>query len=398
MTLERVAYLTCELKSRDLDTRLFIASHLCRMGIPVVVGQFWGINGNIGKGKCGCYLFATANGIQAEAMARAVDAGSVVVATDSEALPLADPLISVSAEAVEICEKFLADTDTQKDLLAKKFGTAKFITTGSPRLDLLSSMDIQEQAGPPYVLFNTGFGKINSVWGSAETVFRATANAMEVDSDLALLNIKAEQAAAAILFPLIKWLAPQIRVVVRPHPSENAETWRQEFPDIEVVEGSYSPPWIKGAKIVIHTNSTTGLEATALGVPALNIDPIPAWGDRYTVKLHNHTVQTLDQAQAILSDFLRTGKGPVVQNADNLRDLKSGGAKATAKQIAIQLKDAPPLSGTFSWHPADRTDLQRSKFTASLQEAQTRLTRFGFQGHIYKLDDSTFFISPATAK
>ena len=54
--MNRIAYLLCELKGRDLDSRLLIASHLLSAGIPAVVGQLWAIIANQDFTARGCYL------------------------------------------------------------------------------------------------------------------------------------------------------------------------------------------------------------------------------------------------------------------------------------------------------------------------------------------------------
>ena len=60
----RYAYLTCELKSRDLDSRLLIADHLLDKGVSVVIGQQWSIVENIETAPVGVFVFKTANKIQ----------------------------------------------------------------------------------------------------------------------------------------------------------------------------------------------------------------------------------------------------------------------------------------------------------------------------------------------
>ena len=65
--MPRYAYLTCELKSRDLDARLLVAAQLIARGMSVVVGQQWSMNVNAGHVPPGVFLFKSANSIQVEA-------------------------------------------------------------------------------------------------------------------------------------------------------------------------------------------------------------------------------------------------------------------------------------------------------------------------------------------
>ncbi|MEQ9568273.1 MAG: hypothetical protein RLN85_21100, partial [Pseudomonadales bacterium] len=140
------------------------------------------------------------------------------------------------------------------------------------RLEALEAIDIQPASTSPYILINTGSGVINSIRGNPQEAVQMLRRAVDVSEEEAWMRVKAGQAAFDLMVPLIRWLAPSHRVVVRPHPAERADTWRQAVPEAEIVEGSAPLPWIKGARVVIHNNSTTGLEAAAMGVPALNLD------------------------------------------------------------------------------------------------------------------------------
>lgn len=391
---EQIVYLPCELKGRDLDGRLLIAKHLCAMGLPVVVGHFWGLNGNMGRSSPGCYLFTTANDVQAQAMQRALTESSYVVASDSEGLPLANPLPNVSSVAVSLCDAFLVDSPVHQSILEGKFGTGKFILTGSPRIEYLINADVPPVGGAPYILFNTGLGVINSVWGSPPEALRAMSSAMEVSETGAQKIIDAETAALELISPLIRWLAPQHRVVIRPHPSENANAWREAFPSLEVIEGSSSIQWIKHAEVVIHANSTTGLEAVALGTPALNLNPVPEWGEQFVIHAYNYTVRTLEDAHAALSMYLGRSAGPLTSQAEGLQSLRLDGAQNTAQYLAELLSDAKPVTQPFTWTPVERTDQHRSKFSVTPAELKKKIHSLGNFGVVTQLDDSTFLLWP----
>jgi surface carbohydrate biosynthesis protein len=395
---KRVAYLGCELKNRDLDGRLLVASHLCDMGVAVVVGHLWGINSNSGITTPGCQLFATANDIQAAFMQKAMLAGNYIIASDSEILALTDPLPNISALAVSTCDKFLLDTPLHVQALAEWFGNKKFIATGSPHLEYLVSTDIRPVDGEPYILFNTDLSIVNSALGSPIEALRALSKAKEISQSEAELMIKAETAALDMISPLIRWLAPQMRVVIRPHPSENAKAWREAFPDVEVVEGSSPHPWVKGAKLVIHANSTTGIEAAALGTPSLNLDPVQEWGEKFVINTYNYTAKTLSEAQAAITQFLNENSGPLAAGHAITAEIPRNGAANTAWHIADCLKTAKPLTGPFPWRLVDRSELQRSKFTVTQEELTERLSRLNFNGDISQIDDSTFLIQKLTAK
>ena len=399
--MKRVAYLLCELKARDLDSRALIAAHLLKSSIAVVVGQRWAIGENRITSPKGCFLFPTANQIQGAGMAQVREAGHIVIASDEEALPLVDPLINVADNAVANCHRFLVDTDAHMSLLAARYASVvgKFTVTGSPRLEALRAAKIEPIGGAPYVLFNTSFALVNSVWGDLKTALTTFLSGSEFSEEDARLWLEAERAAFETIIPVVRRISAQHRVVIRPHPAERAQTWRDAFPQVEIVEGSPSLTWIKGAMAMVHANSTTGLEAALMGVPAVNLNPISAYGDRYVLKRVNHTVGTAQEAIKTLETFLRDQTG--LSASTSMASLfPAHGAKNSAQALAGALDDAPPLSGPLPWTRfAQRTDIQRSKFTVSLQEIKASLERaMAIAGampcHIHELDDSVFLLMP----
>jgi hypothetical protein len=66
-------------------------------------------------------------------------------------------------------------------------------------------------------------------------------------------------------------------IIVRPHPVENANTYRKMFDSFDNVnvypEGAVRK-YIKQAKAVIHTGSTAGVESKIMGAPTLLFNPV----------------------------------------------------------------------------------------------------------------------------
>jgi hypothetical protein len=71
---------------------------------------------------------------------------------------------------------------------------------------------------------------------------------------------------------------PSTKFVIRPHPDENQEKWRNLFASSNnvIVENRGSAIyWILGAKVLIYTGCTTAIEAWAMNKPTLRYHPIP---------------------------------------------------------------------------------------------------------------------------
>jgi len=78
---------------------------------------------------------------------------------------------------------------------------------------------------------------------------------------------------------LIKEIAvnfPQYTLVLRPHPSENLTFYEQAFSafnNVVVTRDESVLPWIRSAKVVVHSNCTTGIEGVLAGRPVVNLLP-----------------------------------------------------------------------------------------------------------------------------
>ncbi len=395
----RIAYLNCEVKSRDLSTRLLIASHLLEFGVPVVVGQVWALvaNAKAGINHPGVYLFATTNQYQAKAMTWVKKAGHRIIASDEEMLPGREPVLLISPTAMEICDQFLIDTAEHEQAISAAFPEAKhkFSVSGPVRLETLLKMKFDPAPPPAYILFNTGSGVANSIRGEPSKAIEVLRNATGISQEQAELIAKAGQISIEWMTSLISWLAPNQRVVVRPHPAERVETWRKALPpNVEIVERSDPIRWIKGARIVVHNNSTTGLEAAALGIPTLNLNPIPPLAKRYILPEINHTVSTLSEARNTLEEFLTKGVGPIIERAKAGLAFPKDGALNTAKAIFAMLKGAPAITDNFPWAKMERAQMDREKFTVSFEELTKVMRSLSIECHVHTLDDSVFLLTP----
>jgi surface carbohydrate biosynthesis protein len=74
------------------------------------------------------------------------------------------------------------------------------------------------------------------------------------------------------LIPLLEQAFPDYTLVVRPHPSENPQIYHDiaaKCQRVHVNNEGIVNPWLIAAKVLIHNGCTTGIEAYAMGVPAI---------------------------------------------------------------------------------------------------------------------------------
>lgn len=397
-----IAYLTCELKGRDFPSRLLIASHLLAAGYPVIVGQQWAMWRNIQNAPKGCFLFKSTNMTQAEAMRRCRESGHIVIAADEECLASSrgDITRSTHPNAIRYCHEFLALSEPHRAALIEAYPEidSRVSVAGNVRVDILRNARPPAPRGGDYVLINTSFGIINSVWGDAQTGAAVWINAggHEAEADTVALiqdRVAFEHASQRETRDLIDWLLANTRIdiVIRPHPQERPDMWLEIRSDrVSVVTGSDSMPWMRHALVTVHSESTTGVEAAIMGVKAVNLSPPVPWSSRLIVSEVNPTVRAARDAAEMIQALMTRGAWPPPPS--NVTELfPSGGAEKTAAAILRALPPPGPI-GAMKWMRRERTEVEKKKFTADIDELRDVLTCRAME-----LDDSLFYAEPPRA-
>lgn len=185
----------------------------------------------------------------------------------------------------------------QRDVFVEAAGNLAGISavTGSPRFDLClpSFAWMSELRAPvsmpegPYILACTRFTAIAYNEGIADP-FRRKLNPIiwpkSIDRqkivDLWFAKWRRDVHDFADFAVMLKELArryPQRVIVLRPHPSESIEFYKQAFaafPNVRVTREGGVLEWIRSADVVVHSNCTTGVEAVLAGRPVVNFLPL----------------------------------------------------------------------------------------------------------------------------
>lgn len=398
--MQRVAYLLCELKARDFEPRLLIAAALLKAGCAVVVGQRWGIAYNGPTAPQGCALFPTANAIQAATMATVAQGGHIIAAADEEALALAGPaMLEILAPESLKHAVFFAHSDLHARTVSAAFPGSNITVTGSARIDLCAAQVTNvRKSDSAYVLLNTNFPLTNSLWGSPEDA-QAQLNMGGLQDAADRVAWEARRRAA--FMPVLTWLLENFAgdIVIRPHPAEKADLWQglaAQTSNVRVVVGESPGPWLAGASLVIHTDSTTGLEAAVMGRPVLNISTEPDWGAKFVMRFINTTVTSAEAAIAALAGFRASGTlPPPPQSAAEMYPAR--GAQRTADAIVrlLEARGATPLGGDFRWQPVNRPDVLKKKITISREEVADSPHIKPTHAAVHQIDESLFLLVPA---
>ncbi len=431
-----------EIKNREIDSRFVIALHLLNAGINVVIGQQWSIFANVSSLPPGLILFKTVNDIQAKNMEAFYQHGHIVAATDEEVLLCAEEACfccAFSKLAADNCHLFYAQSDQHKLAVESNFPglRGKVVVTGNPRVDATrqserakfanEAAEIRKKIGP-FILFNTNYAIVNSVWGDINAVLSLSVRAGTVDiKNEASINAfragaKWELNNRDEFLKLLQWSTDNINthsIVIRPHPGEKEGYWEGLFaihPNVKIIPRSYHMPWIMAADLLIHTSCTTGLEAALLNKAVLNLVPAPdpVW-PRLTNTV-NPCFSTWSDAAQVITSFI-TGKSSTLNETrvfqeelkryfPNFQGSDSASNIAQASIEALSHHGATP-DPSYRWNAIgkgftgiSRDSILTDKLSFTAAEAESHLKdlhqRIGLQRRvkIFEIDDSLFRLTP----
>jgi surface carbohydrate biosynthesis protein len=370
-----VLYLPSEIHNRDWDARLLIADHAAAHGFTSVVGQQWVINVNYTRLPPGLVLVKTVNEIQLNVAEAFRAAGHVVVTMDEEAFAVAPDqgfLGILSPRLPQVSHAFFANSPLHADVLLRLMPAmkGKVVPTGNARTDLLvasgrarfaaDAAAIKADLGR-FVLFNSNLAQENSIWTNKEDYLTIQVRAGGVDpSDPKSVErfhqqFEFERSNSKAFMSALHWCLdnlPTHRIVVRPHPVERPEFWQElsrQHPRLHVADNTHHIPWMMAADAVVHTNSTTGLEAAFLERPTVNLVPNTGghWENIYVGTRVNPTFSDWRDGVAALAEFLSTGGGRLSKTDDERAELRRYFPKAfdgrSAQRVAANMVAAMQL-------------------------------------------------------
>jgi len=193
-------------------------------------------------------------------------------------------------ENLEKVEKVFLWNKMQKKVFDSKFPLHRenALNLGSPRLDLMTkhfnrsekSVEYFREAYGDYLLISSNFTN-NNLYGEEKFREKLTSNAVNQDQKLALNQWYDNKKETFFLYlEMIKYLNKKtngIKIVIRPHPSEDKRIWIAATEGLKnvFVDSSFNLiSAIKSAKLVIHHGCTAGFESYLQCIPSIYYDPL----------------------------------------------------------------------------------------------------------------------------
>ena len=335
MGKRKIVFQSVDSPRRDLEWRLYLASKLAKRGISSIVGPARTIRFMQQFSK-DCYYVGRLNSNTArskgdkEYFKRFEKNNTALFYIHDEGGFFQSRLYKLSTRRV-YPEEYFSNKAFKKvffwgNAQAKYFDghehSDKFVISGCPRFDLSRSKfsildkriikEYQDKHGD-YVLICTRFGAVNKVYddppflGQRSYDIRVEGGELdEYSNEEVIMNLfnywkKISQEFSQYM-PVIAKLVmynPNIKFVVRPHPAERKSFYDDAFSlfsNVTVSKDGDVRSLIRAAKLVIHSECSTGLEALLSEKKSINYKP-------KGVDANGFSVAGLSKLEPIVTDF-----------------------------------------------------------------------------------------------
>ena len=233
------------------------------------------------------------------------------------------------------------DVEALKQIYTKN--SNKIHKTGSPRADLWKTLFSDYWNVPfsipkkPFLLVACNTGYANNIKTFKELIkFDSQIGRFQRDPELLKKRIGETAEDYNKIFSYIKavqYLSNHnngFDIVLRPHPSEDIETWDillKGIPNVHVIRDGPINVWVKNSFAVMHNSCTTALEATVSKKPVVTYIPFE---QQYASKLANelgHRVESLEELSNKVNNIF------VSHKLHNQKELDTPLPKIVSKKI-----------------------------------------------------------------
>lgn len=286
-----------EVQARELLARLLVAAVAADRGYDVLIGHDRVIR-RLARFLPKGLLFDKSLGSVGERKVRRYSRlGYTITAIDEESTgfyPNPDVFLStrLSSESLDRAARWFCISDRLRNEVRARYPDHddRFVTTGLPRTDTWrrefhglfepERQRIREIHGD-FILFCSNFGAIIHAREDRFVEHQLQKQAMAYPGASAYQQKIASQgqcnldAFAEMLPKLADWF-PDQKIIIRPHPSEDQNFWRElaaGHPRVEVHQTGLATPWILASNCLVHHGCTTGIEAELTGRPHIMYAP-----------------------------------------------------------------------------------------------------------------------------
>lgn len=328
-------YINIEISVRELDGKLLLGTIAAARGHNVIISDMSGIDRGLRNkffapgifhSKCITPFDAKINAHQTM-----INNGFVITSLDEEANLQMTGYDEFSKSRYS--EKTIGqssavfcwgkeDSKMLKQIYPKH--ASKIHITCSPRVDLWRSLFNDYWVKPnsmpkkPFLLISSNTGYANHIKPFYEYInfndkagyYKREPKLFEQDFG----NASEDYLKMYYFIKAIKYLSKNNNgydIVLRPHPSENIESWKvflKGIPNVHVIQEGAITPWVSKSFAVMHNGCTTGFEAIVSNKPLITYVPFK---QNYNTVLSNQLglrVETLEELLKTVNDLFSSSK------------------------------------------------------------------------------------------
>lgn len=294
---QRWLIIPVEVQVRDWLGRLLVAAIAASHGYRVLIGHDRVIRRLAPHLPRGVLFDKALGGKGDKKIARYHRLGFEITALDEEMTgiyPNPDYFfgIRLSAETLAKGHRWFTISEKARDLAIERYpqDAEKFTVTGLPRTDIWrpqfhalyrEQVDAIKNRHGRFILFCSNFGRIlharrDDLVSKQARVHRARYDGAGDYQQKLEQQLHANLAAFLEMLPRLREWFPSHRLIVRPHPSEDRQFWKDAFSNVDgafVEEEGTATPWILASDALVHHGCTTGIEAELMGKPQIMYAP-----------------------------------------------------------------------------------------------------------------------------
>ena len=296
--MKKILIINIETKAREFNSRMMVAYQALKRGYRVVIGAQSEMNELLKYLPKGIFFDKSIARNKLQKLLRIKNLGHKIVSLDEEGIASQNNQHfylkqRMSRKTLDLAEYFFTWGNDEKTLIESKYNEYKnkIKTTGNPRIELwkpeYAKFYIDEvvkinKKYTDFIFITSNFASIQHARGDDFLKNQNIAfNKIETKEDQDIFDAKkAFMAKVYIAFlNMIKILSkslPDRTIVIRPHPADNIDTWKENLKEHNnvFIEYEYSAtPWIIASSCMVHSSCATGIEGFLMNKPVFSYLP-----------------------------------------------------------------------------------------------------------------------------
>ncbi|WP_066161429.1 surface carbohydrate biosynthesis protein [Aliarcobacter skirrowii] len=293
--MRKFLYLPIESKVRELDSKLLLSIEAIKDDYIIIIGSK-SMMSKLRYLPKGILVYKDSSYPMKDRFQELKELGHKIVVLDEEGFVQTnwDDYLNrrIKFDTINYVDLFLCwgleQFNTLNGYISDISAKTKLYSTGHPRIDLLRSPissynNENKTVNKKCILINTKLGEVNHNKGKNGWInLLKSHNMIKNENELSFRYEQIEYKKALMesyisLLHEISHKFKEYQIVVRPHPVENIDKWRDLTNNLENVIVTNKKPigyWIHQSDVVIHTGCTTALEAFIMDKPVITFKPI----------------------------------------------------------------------------------------------------------------------------